>query len=188
MTHPWLTPPVGPATGTRAAIAAALPRIETARLVLRAPRLEDWQALAPIWTTDRAAGIGGPYAEEDGWLDFNQCVAGWILRGFGALTITTREDAAVLGLAVLGHEWGDPEPELGWLLTAEAEGRGFATEAAAALRDWAAVHLDLPLVSYVADGNDASARIAARLHATRDGVHPADAEVAVWRHPQGGAA
>ena len=183
MTPAWLAPPV--ATD----VAAVLPRIETARLVLRAPRADDWPALEPIWTGDRAVHIGGPFTAEEGWLDFNQCVAGWVLRGYGALTITDRATGAVLGLLAMGPEWGDPEPELGWLVTAEAEGRGIATEAAAAGRDWLAARLGgRDFVSYVADGHAASARVAEKLGAHRDGGHPLDPTVAIWRHRAGGAA
>ncbi|MFM2354844.1 MAG: hypothetical protein RLZZ528_580, partial [Pseudomonadota bacterium] len=46
---------------------------------------------------------------------------------------------------------------------------GFATEAAACLRDWAFVNTDLPsLVSYMDQANTASARVAERLGATPD--------------------
>lgn len=177
MTRPWLS--------ALAAfdLARALPRIETARLILRAPRADDWPALEPIWTSDRATHIGGPFTAEDGWLDFNQCVAGWVLRGFGALTITDRATGAVQGLLVMGHEWGDPQPELGWLLTAEAEGRGIATEAAEAARDWFMARVgQTGFVSYIARDNTASARIAAKLGATAQGHHPLDPDVTVWTY------
>ena len=53
MTRPWLEPlPEAAAQGTRLDVAAAIPVIETDRLTLRAPRLEDWTILEPIWTTD----------------------------------------------------------------------------------------------------------------------------------------
>ena len=165
-------------------LASALPRIETARLTLRAPRLSDWPVLEPIWTTDRARFIGGPMSATDAWLDFCQLTAGWLLRGFGALTICRRSDDAVLGLVLLEHEFGDPEPELGWLLTSEAEGQGLATEAASALR---AEGLRLfgsgGFVSYIDAANDRSIRIAERLNATPDAKpHPADDDVKVYRH------
>ena len=62
-----------------------------------------------------------------------------------------------------------PEKELGWQLYEGQEGRGYATEAAMALRDWATRALRLDgLVSYVHPENVASAAVAERLGATLD--------------------
>lgn len=180
---PWTQKPKGGAAQI-AAIRAAVQVIITERLTLRLPRLDDWAMLEPIWTTDRAKHIGGPMTAEDAWLDFNQLVAGWVLRGHGALTICRASDDAVLGLVLLGHEFGDPEPELGWLLTADAEGQGYATEAAAALRDLGHRIYGTGFVSYIADGNDASARVAERLGAEKSGAHPTDNSVAIYRYPE----
>lgn len=62
-----------------------------------------------------------------------------------------------------------PETELGWFLYEGFEGQGYATEAAAAQRDWAFVTLHLDrLVSYMDPENSASARLAKRLGASLD--------------------
>lgn len=125
--------------------------------------------------------------EEDAWLDFNQCVAGWLLRGTGPLTITLKNNGdnnRVLGIVLIGVEYEDPEPELGWLLTQDAEGHGYATEAATALRDWGYSQLGRgAFVSYIAGGNAASMRVAERLGAWRDPVPLAqDPDCAVYRY------
>ena len=182
---PWMQTPAKGA-GQIAALTATVPEITTKRLTLRLPRLSDWPVLEPIWTTDRAVHIGGPMSAEDAWLDFNQCVAGWLLRGHGALTICDKATGAVLGLAVLGHEYGDPDPELGWLLTAEAEGKGYATEAAAALKALGQDIYGDALSSYIADGNAASVRVAEKLGGVPAGTHPLDATVAIYRYPSKG--
>jgi RimJ/RimL family protein N-acetyltransferase len=177
----WLqTPQKGAAQ--IAALQSAVPVIHTERLTLRLPRLTDWPALEPIWTTEQGRHIGGPMTPEEAWLDFNHLVAGWILRGHGALTICRTVDDSVLGLITLHHEFGDPAPELGWLLTAGAEGHGYATEAAQALLPLCHDIYDDAFVSYIADGNDSSARVATRLGARRNGTHPLDADVAVYRY------
>ena len=186
MTAPWLINPdvEGPAL-RRSAIRSATPGIVTDRLVLRAPRLEDWPVLEPIWTTDRAVHIGGPMEAEDGWLDFNQMVASWLLRGFGPLTVTLKETGAVLGIVSLDHEWGDPKPELGWLLTEEAEGRGYAEEAARAISQWAVAELGRDGVEiYLDRDHEKSVRIARAIGAVESGSHPLDPDrVAVYRLP-----
>ena len=66
-----------------------------------------------------------------------------------------------------------PERELGWLLYEGFEGQGFATEAGAALRDWAFNTLGLPtLVSYFDPENYASMAVSARLGGIRDDAAP----------------
>lgn len=163
MNAAW-TRPIPQAAGHRDAIAAPIPVLTTERLVLRAPRAEDWPVLEPIWTTDRGRFIGGPFPPETAWLDFAQAVAGWVLRGLAGWTVTDRGTGEVLGLCGLFLDWGDRELELGWLLTEAAEGRGVATEAARAVRDHAFGTLGLPgLVSHVAEPNHASARVAEKL-------------------------
>jgi len=183
---PYLSPPVGAAATRVAALHALIPTITTERLVLRPSRIDDWPTLSPIWTAQRAVHIGGPFSPEDAWTDFNQVIAGWLLRGHGGLTITRKTDGTILGLVLLGHEFGDPEPELGWLLTADAEGHGFATEAARALRDWGQEQSGLQgFVSYIASANTASAAVAARLGAVKSGTHPLANDVDVYRYGGG---
>lgn len=182
--RPWFTPPEGMAKVAARAYTDPLPRIETDRLVLRAPRLEDWATLEPIWTTERGAYIGGPMSAEDAWLDFCQCVASWALRGIGWLTITQRKDSTVLGLVGVGQEYGDPEPEIGWMLTEEAEGHGYATEAAQAFLPLALKIVGSgKLVSYINRDNTASRRLAEKLGATPDtDPHPLYEDGMVYRH------
>ena len=184
--RPWLNT-VSPASDQMAALAATVPVIETERLVLRLPRISDWPVLEPIFTTDRAIHIGGPMSAEDAWLDFNQLGAGWILRGHGALTICDKT-GEVLGLVLLGHEYGDPQPELGWLLIESAKGRGIATEAARALLPMCRDIYGDGFASYIADGNDASVRVAEKLGGAKTGTHPLGAHVAVYHYKQEGAA
>lgn len=181
----WLAPHPGDAARV-AAIAAALPRLQTERLVLRAPRLSDWEVLELIWTGVRSWTPDGGIDPEEAWLDFCQLVASWPLRGYGPLTITARADGRVLGLLPIDHEYGDPEPELGWMLVADAEGLGYATEAARAVLPWLTELFGAGgFVIYTAD-NARSSAVAERLGARRDPV--AEAEIAalgetseVWR-------
>ncbi|MEO0830670.1 MAG: GNAT family N-acetyltransferase, partial [Pseudomonadota bacterium] len=77
----------------------------------------------------------------------------------------------------------DYEPELGWMLAADARGHGFATEAAAALRDHA---LDLfgsgGFVSYVYARNKPSCAVAERLGAADEGEIPGERGTRLYRH------
>src|ERR671934_202005 len=87
--------------------------------------------------------------------------------------------------------WADAgshaQPELGWALMRTHWGCGYATEAAAAIRDWAheSRSIDL-LVSLISSDNVRSQRVAERLGAIpTETVAPADTkrETVVWRHP-----
>jgi RimJ/RimL family protein N-acetyltransferase len=189
--HPWEVPPEGPAAEVVAALAARLPVLETPRLVLRAPALADFDAYAAILCGPDTAHLGGPFDREAAWGDFCTYVAGWLLRGSGLWTVTLRDSGAVLGFVLVGMEYGDAEPELGYLFTEAAQGHGYATEAAAAARDHALDALALPsLVSYVAPEHDRSAAVARRLGARRDGAAErafADDPVQVWRYAATGS-
>ncbi len=183
MTRAWLTPCLA-TEDTRAAIAAAIPVLQTERLILRAPELTDWDALEPIWRSDRGRFIGGPMGEEDAWLDFAQTVASWVLRGIGYWTVTAQEDGAVLGLIGIAMEVHDPELEFGWLLTEAAEGKGIAYEAARAVRDYADARGLTRCISFIDAGNTRSVALAERLGATREDTREdADGPYHIYRHP-----
>ena len=182
--QPWERPSSGALAREVARLTAALPRIETERLVLEPAGIEDFATYAAIYGSPRWGHDDAP-SGEDIWLDFCQLVAGWLLRGVGLMRIVPRDGGAALGFVLLNHEYGDPEMELGWMLTEAAEGQGIAFEAAQALRAHGAALGLASVVSYIAPGNARSARLAARLGATRDAVAEAalGGDVEVWRHP-----
>lgn len=145
------------------------PTIETGRLILRLPNLEDWPSFETLMTSDRASHMGGPYSVPVAWGWFCHGIAQWQLFDVGNLSIISRQTGACLGQIEINQGPGFPEPELGWLLIASAEGRGFAFEAATAMRDWAFRERKLPtLVSYIGQENTRSIRLAERLGASLD--------------------
>lgn len=149
-----------------------IPTLHTARLRLRPQRLEDFNTYASFLASPRARGMGGPFGEVAAWGQFCHDLASWPLFGHGALMIERRDSGACIGQVGINHGPLFPEKELGWLLYDGHEGQGFASEAAAALRDWAFTSLQLPtLVSYMAPDNLASQAVARRL----GGVLDADA-------------
>ena len=159
----------GPALAMAEAMAALVPVIGTDRLRLRAPKLEDYPAYEAVFVSDRAVYMGGPFTTEEAFCDFAQGVAGWMLRGAGMWTVTLPGSDAALGWVYLWYEFGDPEPEIGWVLVLEAEGRGYALEAAQAVLPRALAQFGPGrVVSYIDAGNDRSARIARALGAARD--------------------
>lgn len=186
MPHPWETAPAGAPRTLVDAVLQALPQLQTTRLILRPAQLTDFATYAEIAMSDRATGFGGPMTHKAAWDDFNQMVASWQLRGFGLFTVVDKSSADILGFAPFDHEYGDPEPEIGWILTAAAEGRGIASEAGAALRDYAVAQLGT-VVAYSEPDNHASHRVSAGLGGQRDAAAEAAFPGAVI-HRFGGAA
>ncbi len=151
---------------------ADTPVLETERLILRAPVAEDWARWLPFAMSERARHIGGPHDEGKAWRGFCHIVGMWVARGFGFFVFAPKEGGPALGHA---GPWAP-----------EAEGKGYASEAAEAARAHAfgALGWDTA-VSYVMPENARSIRLAERLGARRDsGARtPWDEPCLVYRHP-----
>lgn len=163
----------------------AVPVLETERLRLRAPVLLDFPAYAAFFASERAVHERGPMDERSAWREFCATLACWALRGFGGWSVTDRADGRYLGEVGLFQPVEYPEPEIGWMLVHQAEGRGIAHEAALAARAWAYGTLGLKtLVSYIAPENARSIRLAERLGAALDdeAARPDPGDL-VYRHP-----
>ena len=166
-----------------------IPVLETPHLILRHPVPADFPDYAALMASPRSVGMGGPFDERQAWGLFCHEIACWQLFGHGGLTITLRDTGKAVGMVEINAGPLFPEPELGWQLYAGHEGRGFATDAARALRDWAFATLSLQsLVSYTAPENLASQAVARRLGAVIDpGAPVQDEGDIVWRHQRSAA-
>lgn len=187
MTARHLLPTPGPAADIAAVFAALVPQIATERTLLRAPRLDDFEAYRGIVGTERGRFMGGPMTDEDAWSDFIYLSSCWMLFGHGGWAVDDAESGELLGFVLLGLEPGDEDVELGFLFLEGAEGKGYAFEAACAVRDWGFRELRLPtLESYVDPANARSAALARRLGGmdeTPADRHPDEARVFRYRNP-----
>ncbi len=167
-------------------ISAEIPVIETGRLILREPRMADFEAHAAFLTSGRAQFVGGPLDRAQAWRGFSSGIGHWILLGFGMWTIeekATRQPAGRVG--ILNPE-GWPEPELGWHVYDGFEGRGIAHEAALAARRAAGTYFGIfAPISCIVPENTRSRRLAERLGATveREG-EVLGQPCLVYRHPR----
>lgn len=163
-----------------------IPVVETARLRLRAPRMDDFPAFAAFDASPRAKGVGGPWSEARSFQRFTGLAGHWLLRGFGRWIIADRETDAALGTVGPYFPAGWIEPEIAWTVFEHAEGRGIAFEAAQAARDWAYGTLGwTTAVSCTDPDNHRSIALARRLGCVQEGTyrHPDGFELLVWRHP-----
>lgn len=157
----------------------SIPTITTARLTLRVQTMDDFAAYSRFMASPRAAAVGGPCDERATWGVFCHDVAQWQLFGHGALMIDLADSGLCIGQVGVNHGPLFPEKELGWLIYEGHEGQGYATEAAAAMRDWVFDALELEsIVSYIAPDNLRSIAVAERLGGVRDlaarGIDPED--------------
>ncbi len=174
--------PRGAAAKDARAARAGVPRLETARLILRAPEITD----LPVWTEAFMAAWAEPGdTEERAWEEFSYYTACWMLHGHGLWTLERRGDGAVVGFVTLGLEWTDDEPELGYIIAAEHRRNGYAAEACQAARDHGLQLLGPgAFVSYVEPTNIASNGLAAKLGAERDTAAEAalPEDIHIWRY------
>ena len=61
----------------------------------------------------------------------------WALRGYGPWAIEDKAGGRFVGYSGLWNPEGWPEPEVIWSLMADCHGRGYATEAARRVREFA---------------------------------------------------
>ncbi|MCU4651294.1 GNAT family N-acetyltransferase [Roseibacterium sp. SDUM158016] len=132
--------------------------------MLRAPAREDFAAYEAFMLSDRSHLTDRTPRKV--WHLFAVEFFGWCLDGLGHWVIE-RRDGRPVGVAGFSHPSYYPEPEMGWALYDGFEGRGYATEAARAARDWARDRL-ASLVSYIASTGVRSIAVAERLGAVRD--------------------
>ena len=113
-----------------------IPLIETERLVLRAPRLEDATTIATLLNDRRIAEntvrIPHPYAITDAQRFIGEANAG----SGETVFLITRRDGTVLGACGVA-ERAEEAPEIGYWLAFAFWGKGYATEAARAVIDYA---------------------------------------------------
>lgn len=165
----------------------SIPEIRTERLILRAPRQSDFAGFSGFYSSDRSSFVGGPLTEEVAWRVLAAEIGHWTLRGYGRWAVEVAETGEFVGIIGLWNPWGWPEPEIGWDLMNGHEGKGYATEAARAAREYAYGTLGwTTAISLVNPKNTGSARVAERLGARPDGTsftHERYGYHDIWRHP-----
>ena len=158
MDGPANPPPPGPFRTPLVPLA-----LETERLLLRVPVEDDWRPLHAYYGDEESVRytVGTAYTEGQTWRSVAGSVGHWSWRGYGPYTVVERAGGAAVGLVGLWYPGDWPEPEIMWALVPGVRGRGYASEAARAVRAMAREHLPgLRLISLISVGNEASERVA----------------------------
>jgi RimJ/RimL family protein N-acetyltransferase len=143
-------------------------RIETERLVLDGPALEDFEPLVAMWADpETTRHVGGPRSQDDSWLRLLRQRGLWHLLGYGYWTVREKETgrfAGNLGFADYHRDLEpafDCAPEAGWVFAGWARGRGYAREALGVALAWFDGRFGGECHCLIDPENDASLRLAA---------------------------
>ncbi|HET7445522.1 MAG TPA: GNAT family N-acetyltransferase [Solirubrobacterales bacterium] len=168
--------------------------IETERLILRPLALADLDALVELQAEPEVSRFMGAYgrAELSAWV--GSVRKEWASRGHGRMAIVERGSGRFVGRTGMRHWPEFDEVELGWALSPEVRGRGYATEAAGACLEWGLRELEVEYVTAMIDpDNSPSIAVAERLgmQPLREDVLLGDAVIiyatAVANRPPGSA-
>jgi RimJ/RimL family protein N-acetyltransferase len=170
-----------------------VPILETARLRLREQRAEDFARHAAMFDDPEVVRfVGGkPLSREEAWRKLIGCAGLWIMLGYGYWSVERKEDGAYLGqigFADFKRNLSpsiEGKPEMGWLLTSDAHGKGYASEAVAAAIAWADEALPgLEFTAIIDQGNAPSIRIAQKAgFSIREEARYVDAPILLFRRP-----
>ena len=161
----------GPATPASAGATdiCVAPTIETERLRLRGFRASDLDSQAAVLANEAVVRhLGGrPFSREETWRKMLGSPGLWALLGYGYWVVERLEDGAYLGQIGFADFKRDMVPnienlpEMGWIFAPEAQGKGYASEAAAAALEWADSNLEAPEIVAIIDPDNApSIRVA----------------------------
>ena len=165
-----------------------VPRLRTARLVLRGFEQGDFEAYAAMMAdpeVTRYLGDGRPVSRADAWRQLAMFAGHWVLRGWGTWAVEDSGTGAFLGRIGNFEPEGWPGFELGYTVVRGAWGQGYAREGAArALRSAREELGRTDVISLIRPDNAASIKVACALGAVRaDTVEFFGSPTVVYRYP-----
>lgn len=143
------------------------PILETDRLLLRpidAERdFEGWARLMADELTVRY--IGGKTLERAmAWRNMAGVIGHWQIRGYGFFSVEEKTTGQWVGRVGPWFPEGWPAPEIGWTISRDHWGKGYASEAGRASLDYVRETLGWgEVIHAIVDGNHASAAVARKL-------------------------
>ena len=146
-------------------------QLETSRLILRPPLLEDFEAWAAFLDDEVATRyIGGRQVRPTAWRTFMGMCGCWYMTGIAMFSVIEKSTGRWVGRLGPWYPEGWPAPEVGWGIAREHWGKGYASEGAAAAMDYAFDVLGWEQVIHCIDeGNLASQGVAKKLGSAHQG-------------------
>ncbi len=147
-------------------------RLETSRLILRLPRIEDFDDYAALQADEEAARyIGGKLARAQAWRKFLQMPGAWAIQGFAMFSVIEKSSGRWIGQIGPWKPDGWPGTEIGWAFCRASWGKGYATEAGIAAIDWAFANLGWSeMIHSIHPDNRASQALAQRFGSRNRGA------------------
>ena len=145
--------------------------IETGRLLLRRPQLEDLDRWAELMADQTAARyIGGVQPKPMVWRSMMAIAGAWELTGVGMFSVIEKATGKWIGRVGPWQPYGWPGTEIGWSLHPDSWGKGYAFEAACATMDYAVDTLGwTDIIHSIHPDNAPSQRLAERLGSVNRG-------------------
>jgi len=139
--------------------------LETPRLLLRPPRMQDFDAWAAFLEDEVATRfIGGTQVRATAWRTFMGMCGCWHMTGIAMFSVIEKSSGKWVGRLGPWYPEGWPAPEVGWGIAREHWGKGYASEGAAAAMDYAFDVLGWDKVIHCIDENNlASQGVAKKL-------------------------
>lgn len=135
------------------------PTLTTARLILRPPEARDFDPWAALMADETAMKfLGGVQPRPTAWRSFLTAAGAWAIQGFGMFSVVEQTSGRWIGRIGPIHPEAWPGTEVGWGLTRDAWGRGYAVEAASAAMDWAIDHLAWSEIIHCIDPSNLASR------------------------------
>jgi len=146
--------------------------METKRLILRPPSLEDFEALHRIFSDPITMSFWpAPFTEEDTRRWISRSTQDHEETGFGRQPVILKFSGEIIGDCgiMLAEIAGEPEHDLGYIIHHPFWGNGYAIEAAGALKRRAVEQLGIRrLVANMPTDHAASIRVAEKLGMRRE--------------------
>ena len=146
--------------------------ITTERLRLRQWKESDFPALATFFASpENTRFVGGVKSSEEAWRVMATYIGHFQLYGYSYMAVVDQATDQLQGAVGLWNSPDWPEPELGYWFLPQGQGKGYAFEAASALKQLAVGSTEIgTLVSYIAQENKPSIKLAEKLGAQVDGA------------------
>jgi len=142
-------------------------QLETERLVMRIFQEADREDLHAYYSDPECVKYttGKPFTEYETWQKIASLIGHWHIRLYGPYVIEEKYSGTIMGFAGPYYPPVWPDPEIQWSLIKRFWGKGYASEAARAVKRMLLENLlQLSFISIIHPANTDSIHLAEKLH------------------------